>query len=408
MRRKKGAGSIYQRGETFYFRTQSGGKTKYIRLKARKAEDAEEECKKYVAIVQAEELDDLEHFVRKAKKGIELVKEGMTVEEAWEKFEKSPARPKCGVKQLAAHKSYYLDFCKGCGVGVFEQIDRERAESYFGALEVGASAYNKRLKTMRLIYKIIFRERKNPFSDIRQKKEKGKNKKNFADEELYTVFDSVDFGYPLSIPYRDEYKILLRVLAYAGMSLKDAVLLDFADISGDTIKTKRHKSGGKITLPLCEELKAVLPPLQASGHVMPNLAAGYPSSPSTACRNVGRIIAWALEREHKTYVERGMRHFRVPAVNKDYGSHSFRHTFISWCFNAGVPLDQVKEVVGQNNIAVTRIYAHMSEETKAAIIKAIPKRNQKEASAADEIKKLLSGKKLSEREKKILELLDKK
>ena len=55
-----------------------------------------------------------------------------------------------------------------------------------------------------------------------------------------------------------------------------------------------------------------------------------------------------------------------------YSLHSFRHTFVSFCANAGVPLDVVGAIVGHGSIAMTRHYAHISDEAKEKAIKRLP------------------------------------
>ena len=55
-----------------------------------------------------------------------------------------------------------------------------------------------------------------------------------------------------------------------------------------------------------------------------------------------------------------------------YSLHSFRHTFVSFCANAGVPLAVVAEIVGHGNPAMTEHYSHISTESKRSAIKALP------------------------------------
>ena len=55
-----------------------------------------------------------------------------------------------------------------------------------------------------------------------------------------------------------------------------------------------------------------------------------------------------------------------------YSLHSFRHTFVSFCANAGVPLAVVAEIVGHGNPAMTEHYSHISTESKRNAIMALP------------------------------------
>jgi hypothetical protein len=55
-----------------------------------------------------------------------------------------------------------------------------------------------------------------------------------------------------------------------------------------------------------------------------------------------------------------------------YGAHSFRHTFVSFCARAGVPLAIVKQIVGHGSPAMTEHYFNASKEAKQAAIEALP------------------------------------
>ncbi len=56
----------------------------------------------------------------------------------------------------------------------------------------------------------------------------------------------------------------------------------------------------------------------------------------------------------------------------------YRHTFVSFCANAGVPLDIVAAIAGHGSSAMTRHYAHISAEAKHRAIEALPMLQQEE------------------------------
>ncbi|MCK4982997.1 MAG: tyrosine-type recombinase/integrase [Victivallaceae bacterium] len=97
-----------------------------------------------------------------------------------------------------------------------------------------------------------------------------------------------------------------------------------------------------------------------------------------------------------------------------YGFHSFRHSFVSFCAKAGVPLPVVQAIVGHGNPAITRHYIHIGEESVKQAINALPqgnllpesenKKNAKEKNR--EISTLLNSKtQLTETEMQILKIL---
>jgi integrase len=205
--------------------------------------------------------------------------------------------------------------------------------------------------------------------------------------------------------HRKDVKILFRVGAYTGMRLKDCVLVKWSDINftRNTINVKPYKTNKHITVPMHPDLLAVLKSANKKNeYVMPDLADRYFRNPSGVDKTSCRVIWYALESKHVPG--------KLPDRIKGYGFHSLRHSFVSFCANAGVPLAVVQEIVGHNNVAVTRIYAHFAPETLRQAIDALPGRKSapmRPEKKLKQIKELLDGGKLTAREKKILEVLGK-
>ena len=105
-----------------------------------------------------------------------------------------------------------------------------------------------------------------------------------------------------------------------------------------------------------------------SDYIIPQVAHRYQSNPSGIQKDVMKIIRCATGLE--TTGKKRTAH-RVRNPNR-YSLHSFRHTFVSFCANAGVPLDVVASIVGHGSTAMTRHYAHISDEAKGKAIGALP------------------------------------
>ena len=103
-------------------------------------------------------------------------------------------------------------------------------------------------------------------------------------------------------------------------------------------------------------------------YILPKVAHRYLTNPSGIQKDVMKIIRCATGLEttgHKSNSQR--------ALNPNlYSLHSFRHTFVSFCANAGVPLDVVASIVGHGSPAMTRHYAHISDAAKGKAIQALP------------------------------------
>ena len=89
-------------------------------------------------------------------------------------------------------------------------------------------------------------------------------------------------------------------------------------------------------------------------YVLPAVARRYRQNPSGVQKDVMKIIRCATglqttKNKENTYGKRKL------SANA-YSLHSFRHTFVSFCANAGVPLAIVAEIVGHGNPAMTKHY----------------------------------------------------
>ena len=100
---------------------------------------------------------------------------------------------------------------------------------------------------------------------------------------------------------------------------------------------------------------------------MPSLAQRYGTRGSVQ-KEAMQIIREATGLETKTDDVNGKRKL---AANL-YSLHSFRHTFVSFCANAGVPLEVVASIVGHCSPVMTRHYTHITDEARRSVLNALP------------------------------------
>ena len=185
----------------------------------------------------------------------------------------------------------------------------------------------------------------------------------------------------------DHYKVLnkpeVRVIYYLGMftgqRMKDCVLLHWSKINLDMnrIWVKQFKTGKEVTIPIAPALREVL--LEALewkksdlDYVCPNVAMRY-NKTNALGKNVGnnlvnidmlRVIRWiGLEPS-----------VHVPGRDKKvtvYGFHSLRHSFASYCAEAGVPQATVVSILGADSEIVTKYYTHVGDEAQKQAIAAV-------------------------------------
>ena len=147
-------------------------------------------------------------------------------------------------------------------------------------------------------------------------------------------------------------------------------------------KTARVTNNREVSLPLHPDLAAGLRDALAfrernhgkADYIIPSIANRFSYNPNGVQEDVRKIIHCATGLS--VTADECPEH-RVFRANR-YSLHSFRHTFVSFCVNVGVPLDVVASIVGHGNSVMTRHYAHISDVAKKNAIMALPFITKKE------------------------------
>lgn len=183
-------------------------------------------------------------------------------------------------------------------------------------------------------------------------------RKAFTDDELRRIVGAAD----------GELRTLLLVGAYTGLRLSDAATLRWEQITPDlgAVILKPHKtarsSGRVVAVPIHPSLKAALGTHGGEGSVMPGLAAAAP------CRRV-EIVQTHLRRcGFETTVKVDGYSRRVA----DYGFHSLRSTFVTRLADAGMPLAQLRGLVGHVSVEMTQHYYRQDAEAARATLETLP------------------------------------
>lgn len=124
---------------------------------------------------------------------------------------------------------------------------------------------------------------------------------------------------------------------------------------------------------------------------------------TAAIAKVFKFIGLEINKE----IEKGQRRKKKANV---YGFHSFRHSFVSFCAKAGVPMPVVQSIVGHGSPAITRHYIHIGEGAARQAINALPQgenvSKKTDRQKFKEIADILNSKSvLTDTEKQILEII---
>ena len=420
--REKGTGTVYKEKNRFYLKIIINGKTKTTMLRnedgspcttRKEADRAADGMRK---ILFADTLEETAHFVQEAKR---LKRQsGLLLARAWEVYLKQPDRPDSGESTLGKYKSAFEAFLAWIGRQypkrqLVADVDHDIAWEYMQVITQSGDSnatYNKYLQTMRLIFKHLMIPAAldaNPFDGIPKKPIASTSRKEFTPEQVKAIFDGFDNGFFYETEtealaegrkrkrrikrieykpmFKDEMRVLLLLCCWTGCRGQDGCLMEWSNIDFERRlisyiprKTARKTGYRKVTLPMKTELyEALLEALKwksdnkaRENYILPKVADRYLRNPSGVQKDVMKIIHCATGEE--TTASKDHSHGQRKLAANVYSLHSFRHTFVSFCANAGVPLAVVAEIVGHGNPAMTEHYSHISTESKRSAIMALP------------------------------------
>ena len=423
-RRTRGTGQIIKPAgcKRYYLRLQKDGQQRNFPLlnpdgtPCTTREDAEKASRNQERILQAATLEETALYVQTAKN---LKRQsGLVLTNAWETYLKQPDRPDSGESTLDKYKRTFEAFLAWLDssypkMQLVAEVDRDTALEFMQSVAQSGDSnatYNKYLQTMRLIFKHLMVPAAldiNPFDNIPKKPIAAISRKEFTPEQVKAIFNGFDNGFfydtvvekltegrirkrvtkriEYKPMFKEEMRVLLLLCCWTGCRGQDGCLMEWSNIDLERRlityiprKTARKTGYRKVTLPMKAELyDALLDAVKWKGnnkaredYILPNVADRYKRNPSGVQKDVMKIIHCATGEETTASKDR-LQGQRKLAANV-YSLHSFRHTFVSFCANAGVPLAVVAEIVGHGNPAMTEHYSHISTAAKQEAINALP------------------------------------
>ena len=378
MRRRKGSGSLLKRNGRWVIRWRDSGKvkqeaTEFVvgaegakegaeallaersqigRLKSRRDQVA-------VLLAEREELAEKIRRLEAAARGESSAPLLLgALVEAWRK---SPRRRDVSAELEEDYAREIARFVKWAGEGVeMAAVDDAMAERYAVELgrQVSGNTYNKHLVTLTAAWRAVGRAagvRGNPWADLPRKRKDTHSRRSLTKEEVARVLALAE----------GELRSLVLVGLWTGLRLGDACRLRWDAFKADgAVEVKTAKTGAVVRLPAAR-LVAELGK-RGEGYVMPGLAAAYGRDSSAVSKRVTDLFARAgiATREKR----KGWHQSRPTA-----SFHSLRHTFVTRCVEAGVPVAVVRELVGHTRETMTEHYSHISAEAMEAALSALAK-----------------------------------
>ena len=387
---KTTTGSLITRGSNYYcfWRYQGKAKCQVLRDESgqpitRKAE-AEKAKKKLMEIFskqnQVESLRSIQHQINDKQEDIAALEAAqnppLPLAQVWTTFLKSTERNDCGKSSLRQYQCMWDTFFSWMkrehpDKTLLRDVDAKIAQSYLESINHGQLApasYNNHLLTLRYIFRVLKDEARLPENVWQKAKPKTlitQSRRELTVDELRKVCTSAT----------GELRALLAIGLYSGMRLGDCATLRWAEtdlrrhqIQRIPNKTARRKPRA-ITIPIHSSLHAMLteiPAAERGEYVLPATANTYANGSRSLVTNAIQKHFAACGIKTTRAREEGQR--RVVEV----GFHSLRHSFISMCREANVPLSVVENLVGHHSVDMTRHYTHTSQLAAANAVSMLP------------------------------------
>ena len=359
-----------------------------------------------------------------ALKGYSQESKNLPFDEAWRLYEVHPDRAMPHtVSEQNAYRSTFDEFVQfvskpfpgrkkhtiAGGIAEVSPQVCEEFSSYLKTTSLAVDTHNRKIKRLRKIFDCLkeYFAGENPFRSkalLRsEREERGTvvHRQAFTkeqEEQLIAVLSDDDPKH--KIMNKDEIRVLYVIGRFTGQRLKDCVLLQWQniDMSNRRLWVKQFKTGKEVTIPMAPELYTALTEARkwrTDQYVTPKTAARY-NKTNAEGKNVGnnlvnldvlRVIRWiGLEPS-----------VDVPGRKKKmtvYGFHSLRHSFASFCAEAGVPKAVLLSILGTDSEIADKYYTHVGDESQRKAVEAIRSRSGEKSAQAkiDEVLTLLDSK----------------
>ncbi len=373
----------------FRYRYQIKGCRKSKTLNSTTKIDAVKEVKNTLNIISSDSIEETAMVVNIAK-GFNNPEQNLFLTDIWSYYSRHPnkATPKT-ISEIISYKTdlkSFIEYIDDVNVTI-RDITYDRVYDYIEILrtrKITAHTHNRILRRLRKIFSTLseFRDFDNPFDKkIFMRKKTSEDevdvyKQPFSREESEKILHVLDDD-KYKVLNKGEIKVIYYIGMFTGQRLKDCVLLKWSkiDLSNSVISLKQFKTGKSVSIPISSELLILLKATKkhkVNEFVSPNVAERYMKVDKRG-KNIGgnnvnkdvlRVVKWiGLEPAIK-----------VPGLNKSisqYGFHSLRHSFATYCLNAGIDKSIVKSILGADSEIIEKVYEHISAKNNLAAVESI-------------------------------------
>ncbi len=316
-----------------------------------------------------------EHKEAQADAALQSQAPALAPGDAWAAYLASPKRPDTGAATLTMYACQFNRFVGWMAeqhpkITALRDITPRHADAFARWMSregFAPGTYNKYVNLLTLVWRVLKEEARlaeNPWPDIERKRLAPAGRRELTIEELRNVCSQA----------KGDMRLLLALGLYTGLRLGDSCTLHWGEVDmarrkivRTPSKIARNPGARPVSIAIHPELFALLaetPPAKRRGPLLPQIAASYARHSGHVCERIqAHFTACGVETAGRKV---GIRN------SVAVGFHSLRHSFVSLCRAADVPLSVVEAIVGHANPAMTRHYTHTGDEAVEAAVAKLP------------------------------------
>lgn len=369
-RRRKGSGTIIARNGWLSIRWLEDGKIRQESIDLKDTKRNREAAAKILEsktglaklLTQQQRLDLLikeqEDIAKKIArlKSIASGKASLTLAGLVDAFRKSPYRKDCPPAQLDRYCARLSAFVTWAGEDTPLMAVTDATAADYAAVLAGkfsGASFNKHVAALKICWTALEKSGSvdaNPWATLARKRNESHTRRALSDAEVSKILATA----------KGEMRDLILIGLHTGLRLGDAAQLRWENFGKGCVEVKTAKTGALVSLP-AHRLLAALGRQGKSGYVCPSIAAKVSRSHGKEQLSSEVVEIFAAAGLETTVKQDGWTRARA-----DAGFHSLRHTFVSRCVEAGIPVAIVKELVGHTTEKMTSHYSHVGADAIAA------------------------------------------
>jgi integrase len=388
---KLDTGTVYPRGNKYYFRFQLNGQRKDIPLKTGELKEAVEKARELVPVVVASSVEVVAAHVNHAK-GWAKQQKRLELDKAWDTYDTHPDRARPRTENIyLIYKSYFAHFAAWAtnqNINFLDEATDRVASEYADFLRqtpIGVDTHNKRIRRTGHVFRTLkdyTSEKTSTWQNasLRRKprEETGIEARRmpFSKEQEEAIFQVLDDS-TRKFGNKRELTVLFCMGAFTGQRMKDCTLLQWhnVDLERQRVKVVQFKTGKPVSIPIASQLMKALKEAadwKSNSYVLPLLAERYQRKnakgkdvgSNLVNKDVMRIIE-AAGIEPSAEVTGRKKRVTV------FGFHSLRHSFAAMCIDNNIPKAVAVSILGADSDILDRYYTHIGEEAQEQALLAI-------------------------------------